>query len=164
MPPELLLIRHGQSQSNVGLSTDPDSPLTDLGLRQSHQVAAQLSSHDLKTFTCLTSPYQRARQTADIISAATHTHFKIDPAIREWGPGATVNGQLYPEEPIADVVLRLRAFLSVHRARNLLLVTHATPIALLLHLAKGQSPITTGPFWQGIENCCLHRLQHCCNT
>src|SRR3954466_6914653 len=98
MPAELILIRHGQSLANVGLSTNPDSALTELGVRQSEQVAAQLLAHDLGGFTCITSPYRRARQTADIIAAATNAHFKIERDVREWGPRATVEGEVYREE------------------------------------------------------------------
>ncbi len=60
---QVFLIRHGQSESNAGLSSaDPASiPLTATGRRQARQVAQALA--DVPALI-VTSPYLRAQQTA----------------------------------------------------------------------------------------------------
>lgn len=61
--PTVLLIRHGESESNVGLPTTKPTeftPLTELGHRQSQAVAAVVPAPDL----IVTSPYFRSKQTA----------------------------------------------------------------------------------------------------
>ena len=63
--PTILLIRHGESQANAGFATsDPKSvELTQRGTEQARNIANFLKSHyhpDL----IITSPYQRAKQTA----------------------------------------------------------------------------------------------------
>lgn len=162
MTTELLLIRHGESEGNVGRSTDPDCALTDNGLGQARALGARLAGHDLSGFTALTSPYARTVHTAAQIALATGLSFDIDERIREWGGTATVRGRLYPQETPDQVVVRLEAFLREHRGRKLLIVSHAAPIALLTQLAWGETPTTQGPFWAGVSNCCFRWLRTTC--
>ena len=159
---ELLLIRHGESEANVGVSTDPDCVLTDAGLEQAGCLGRRLAGYDLGGFVALTSPYRRAVQTADAIAAATGLVFADEPGVREWGKPAVVRGRAYPEEPIGDVVRRLRAFLDLYHGRRLVIVSHAAPIALLTQLAWGEPPDTKGAFWAGVGNCCLRWLRVTC--
>jgi broad specificity phosphatase PhoE len=75
----LILVRHGQSESNargvlVGRS---DVPLTKLGLEQARRAGEFLASErtgasdgESSTVRLITSPLQRARSTADAIAAA----------------------------------------------------------------------------------------------
>jgi 2,3-bisphosphoglycerate-dependent phosphoglycerate mutase len=60
----ILLVRHGQSVANAGGKTaDHDAnPLTELGRAQSRDFAERL---DCKPTLFVTSPFQRAQQTAD---------------------------------------------------------------------------------------------------
>ncbi len=44
MAVELIIIRHGESEANVGRSTDADCGMTDHGLEQARQVARRLGS------------------------------------------------------------------------------------------------------------------------
>ena len=74
---ELLLIRHGQSTSNVafpqadadgllesGLTgRDADVELTELGVRQAEAIGRWLSTQDRLPDVVITSPYLRARET-----------------------------------------------------------------------------------------------------
>src|SRR5688500_2419802 len=155
MNTELLLVRHGQSEANAGCSTDPDCPLTDLGRSQARRLGERLAGCGLSDFLALTSPYRRARDTADAIARTTGLAFVDEPAVREWGASATVGGQSYPNEPIAEVVRRLEEFLRRYAGRKLLVVSHAAPIALLTQLAWGEEPTTAGEFWSGVSNCCF---------
>lgn len=68
---KVVLIRHGESEANVGLPTsDPASiPLTEKGRQQAEQIAEKLTiTPDL----IIVSPYLRARQTAE----PTIKHFR----------------------------------------------------------------------------------------
>ena len=158
MPIEAYLVRHGQSRQNVGLTDHPDSELTDLGTEQSRAVALQLVACDLRGFAGIVSPYRRARQTAEVIAAATGLTFEIDERVREWGQSVTIDGRAYELEPIDEVVLRLRDFIESRRGERLVVVSHGTPIALLTQLIRGEPTTTVGNFWDGVENCCLRRV------
>lgn len=159
---ELLLVRHGESEGNVGRSADPDCCLTDAGLCQAADLGRRLAGYDLGGFEALVSPYRRAAQTAKAIAAATGLRFEVEEAVREWGPAATAGGRAYPQEPIGEAVERLRAFLRHGAGRRLLVVSHAAPIAILTQLAWGEPPNTRGAFWSGVGNCCLRWLKVTC--
>ena len=153
-PTELLMVRHGESEANVGLSTDPDCALTARGLEQAKALAPRLARFDLHGFVALTSPYRRAVQTAQLLAAATGLALEIDADLREWGATAVVRGQTYPQEAIAETVKRLESFLRRRAGQKMLVVAHAAPIALLTQLAWGEPPTTEGKFWLGVGNCC----------
>jgi broad specificity phosphatase PhoE len=153
-PTELLLIRHGQSEANVGIPCAPDCALTEAGVAQAREAARRLASLDLSGFTGVVSPYRRAVQTAREISAATGVAFAEDEAVREWGVTATVGSRTFENEPVEEVVRRLEAFLRARRGARLVIVSHAAPIALLTQLAWGETPTTQGQFWVGVGNCC----------
>jgi len=60
-------IRHGQSKANrEGLFSSPDTPLTDMGLKQALQLGIKLQDKDISQIVA--SPDLRSRQTADIIA------------------------------------------------------------------------------------------------
>jgi broad specificity phosphatase PhoE len=158
-PTELLMVRHGESEANVGVSTDPDCALTPRGLQQARDLAPRLAKLDLRGFLAVCSPYRRAVQTAEVLAAATGLRVEVDPDVREWGATAVVGGQTYPQEPIAETVQRLERFLRRRQGQRLLVVAHAAPIALLTQLAWGEKPTTEGQFWVGVGNCCPRWLK-----
>lgn len=159
MNTELFIVRHGESEANVGLSTEPDCCLTAKGLEQARQVAKRLLAHDLSGFAGITSPYHRARQTAEAIAQATGVSFTVDENIREWAAAATVNGRHYPAETTDQLADRLRAFLQQHQGRKLIIVSHAAPLAALMPLVWGEAPNFEGSFWAGVPNGCLRWLR-----
>ena len=85
-PERLYLVRHGQSQGNVARAAadeaglheigidvrDVDVPLSDLGIRQAKAAGRWFAAlpRDERPELILSSPYVRARQTADIICKA----------------------------------------------------------------------------------------------
>src|SRR6476659_5794416 len=97
---ELLMVRHGQSEANVGTSTDPDCGLTELGMEQARAAARRLAGFDLRDCVGVTSPYRRAVSTAEAISLTTGLTFTPEPAVREWGPMATVGALTFEPEPV----------------------------------------------------------------
>ena len=156
---ELVLVRHGQSEANVGTSCDPDCGLTELGMEQARAAARRLAEFDLCGFVGLTSPYRRAVWTAEAIAVTTGLSFSQEPAVREWGPAATVGGRTFEQEPVEQAVRRLEAFLRERRGQKLVVVSHAAPIAILTQLAWGEPPNTQGQFWLGVGNCCPRWLK-----
>ena len=159
---ELVLIRHGQSEANVGLSKEPDCGLSELGLRQARELAARLARWDFRGFEGVVSPYRRAVATAAEIKLETEITFEVDEGVREWGPVAVVKGREYPPEPVEALVERLKDFLRRKNGRRVVVVAHAAPIALLTQLAWGEMPVTTGEFWTGVNNCCPRWLKVTC--
>ncbi len=159
MASELLLIRHGESEANVGLSKDPNCNLTPNGVLQAGELGRKLAKYDLREFSGLVSPYARARQTAAEITAETQIAFTVEPLIREWGDVATVEGTEYPKESVDQLAERLRDFLKRYEERKLIVISHAAPIAVMTQLAWGEMPHVRGEFWAGIPNCCQRWLR-----
>lgn len=64
---ELYLIRHGLAGERGSYENDAERPLTDEGKKKTRLVAKRLRELELQFDTLLTSPYKRARQTAEIL-------------------------------------------------------------------------------------------------
>ena len=156
-PERLWLVRHGQSQGNVARDAadeagmamidiemrDVDVPLSDLGLRQAEAAGRWFASlpRDQRPEFILSSPYIRARQSAEAICkagalAGGPAHTIVDERLREREFGVfdrlTTVGirEKFPEEAAhrkrlgkfyhrppggeswADVILRLRSMLN----------------------------------------------------
>jgi broad specificity phosphatase PhoE len=82
---ELILVRHGQSLYNVGLSKDLDSDLTPEGRRQVRETGRFLAQHlgHIRGFIGRASPYLRCLQTARILAEETGVEFWIEDGPRE---------------------------------------------------------------------------------
>ncbi len=63
---KIILIRHGESESNVGINTRKNSPLTQRGKKQVEHLAERLKQYGISEIYC--SNLIRAEQTAEIIS------------------------------------------------------------------------------------------------
>ena len=80
----LYCVRHGQSEANVLQvisNRDQPHPLTELGRQQAAQLAQSL--RDLPIAKIYASPILRARQTAEIVSAALHVPVDYADGLRE---------------------------------------------------------------------------------
>ena len=66
----LYLLRHGIAvePGTPGCEKDSERPLTPKGKRQLRQIAAAMKKMDLRFDLILSSPFLRARQTAEIIA------------------------------------------------------------------------------------------------
>jgi phosphohistidine phosphatase len=66
----LYILRHGIAveRGASGFKTDADRPLTPKGKRQLGQIAAAMKHMDLDFSLILSSPFLRARQTAEIVA------------------------------------------------------------------------------------------------
>lgn len=86
MPPaRLLLVRHGQTASNVAqtLGAAHDDPLDAVGERQAQAVAAHLASLNLPAPRVYASTYRRAQQTAVAIADALGVPMTILEGVQE---------------------------------------------------------------------------------
>jgi broad specificity phosphatase PhoE len=171
-PARLVIIRHGQSAHNAAIDLldedlesileelshlrDPDIPLTDIGRGQATSTGMYLNCYPPFDI-CFSSPYERARETAEIIVSNMDQKPRIffDNRIREkeFGKlhGLTKKGILerYPDEHAArilegkywyrlpggenypDVEMRVHSFLDMLsrdcRGKKVLVVTHQVP-------------------------------------
>jgi probable phosphoglycerate mutase len=85
----IILVRHGQSQTNVqGILSDSYEryPLSENGVIQAQTVAKELAQK-LKVSKLYSSPVFRARQTADIIGKAVGKEVILDSRLKERGWG-----------------------------------------------------------------------------
>ncbi len=64
MPRELLLLRHGKSDWNVGGESDFHRPLAKRGTKAASRIGRWMKRHDLRPDCVLSSPARRARDTA----------------------------------------------------------------------------------------------------
>jgi broad specificity phosphatase PhoE len=166
-PTRLLLLRHGQTELSVQrrYSGHGDPELTPLGHAQAAGAAARLARvPDIAAV--LTSPLRRARQTAEAVAAATGAPLAVRDRLIEtdfgkW-EGLTFleararDPQLHAEwlgsEEVAPpegesfaavgrrVAAELAELLQAYPGATLVLVTHVTPIKMLLRDALQGGP------------------------
>jgi len=84
----LLIIRHGQSEADIlnVYEGRADFALTELGHKQATQMAKWVGSY-MKPDKIYASTLQRARQTAEKLSAATGIPIQYEDALMEWNNG-----------------------------------------------------------------------------
>src|SRR5687767_15143032 len=88
-PFHVLLLRHGQTDSNAGgiLQGHLPTPLNTVGLRQAKRLADRMKRHVPTVTALVSSDLPRAAQTAAPIAAACGLPVFFDPAWRERGFG-----------------------------------------------------------------------------
>jgi broad specificity phosphatase PhoE len=165
-PTRLLLLRHGQTVLSIDrrYSGHGDPELTTVGRAQAAGAAARLASYREIT-SVLTSPLRRARQTAEAVAQTTGATLEvrdglIETDFGEW-EGLTFSEardrdpELHAKwlgaedvapprgESFAAVRERVRAELAsiveAYEGETIVLVTHVTPIKMILRQALGGS-------------------------
>jgi ribonuclease H / adenosylcobalamin/alpha-ribazole phosphatase len=157
-PTITILLRHGQTPMSVQkrYAGRSDVPLTDLGVRQAVAAAKRLASAGLDMI--VTSPLQRAVRTAEEVAAATGAPVVAEEGFRETDFGAWEGltfaevRERWPAEMaawLADpsvappggesftevserVTAALHRVLAVPERRAVLIVSHVTPIKMLV--------------------------------
>ena len=162
------LVRHGQTRANLErrYQSTSDSPLTDYGRLQTAALAVRLRRLPFRV--ALVSPTERTRLAAQAILAgrsdvvahldpqwaeSSHgrweglTYREVlarypDEARARWASG--VHGRAQGGESLAEVHSRVTAawqrLLNEHQGSRVLVVTHATPIQLVLCACFGLPP------------------------
>jgi probable phosphoglycerate mutase len=85
---KLYFVRHGESEANtlhVISNRESSFGLTALGRRQAQALATSLK--DVPITAIFSSPILRARETAEILSAALHLTYQVTEALREYDCG-----------------------------------------------------------------------------
>jgi broad specificity phosphatase PhoE len=165
-PTRLLLLRHGQTVLSIDrrYSGHGDPELTTVGLTQAAGAAARLGAVREIT-SVLTSPLLRARQTAEAVARATGAPLAvrdglIETDFGEW-EGLTfaeardrdpeLHAKWLGAEDVAPpggesfaavrkrVATELSAIVEEYEGETIVLVTHVTPIKMILRQALGGS-------------------------
>lgn len=92
----MILVRHGESEGNrdrVFTTTPFELALTETGRRQAREAAARIAAQ-FGPELVISSPYARARHTAEIIAAELDLPLRIEHALREREMGE-LRGQPY---------------------------------------------------------------------
>ncbi|WP_433522028.1 bifunctional RNase H/acid phosphatase [Nocardia pseudovaccinii] len=166
-PTRFLLLRHGQTALSIErrYSGRGNPPLTDLGREQAARAAKMLAAKG-DIAAVVTSPLSRARETAEaaataldipvrVLDGLTETDFgdwegltfqeaaQRDPQLHaRWlGDPSTPapNGESF-DQVRERVEAARRDLLALYPGRNIVVVSHVTPIKTLLQLALGVGP------------------------
>ncbi len=79
---KLYFVRHGQSEQNqAGIHQGTDAKLSDIGKKQSRVLAARLKNKNIDIV--FSSPFPRAKETADIISRVLKRKVEIREELKE---------------------------------------------------------------------------------
>lgn len=164
----LLLLRHGETALSVErrFSGLGDAELTAKGLAQAEAAASRLSREPYRLDVIVTSPLQRARQTAEAVAQRAGLTVEVDEGLRETDFGAW-EGHTFTEiqrrwpaelaawlddpatappdgesfEATARRVEESRdRLVEQYTGRTVLVVSHVTPIKTLLRLALTAPP------------------------
>jgi 2,3-bisphosphoglycerate-dependent phosphoglycerate mutase/probable phosphoglycerate mutase len=167
MRTSIWLVRHGQTELNKArrYQGSSDSPLTPFGVRQAEALAHRLRR--IPFHAAILSPALRAQITAELILGDRAAPIEPDPRwaetnhgrwegltyheVRARYPGEAaerfadaLHGKPAGGESLAEVALRVsagwRAIMQQHPGGRVLVVSHATPIQLVLCALSGLSP------------------------
>ncbi|GAB4208658.1 MAG: histidine phosphatase family protein [Roseiflexaceae bacterium] len=167
MRTSIWLVRHGQTELNKARRYQgaTDSPLTDFGQLQAQALAERLRRNPFRA--AVISPCKRAYETAETVMAGRQAELIDDPRWRETHHGRwegltyrevrqrfpeeavsrfadALHGRAQGGESLAEVAQRVaegwRALLQQHPGGRVLVVTHATPIQLVLCHITGMPP------------------------
>src|SRR5712691_4119769 len=132
-PTVTLLLRHGQTPMSVEkrYAGRTDVPLTDTGVRQAVAAAKRLAPAGIGAI--VSSPLQRAVQTAEEVAAVTGAPVVTDAGFRETDFG--VWGGLSFAEVSERVTAALHRVLADRERQTVLIVSHVTPIKTLVAAA-----------------------------
>jgi broad specificity phosphatase PhoE len=159
---EVILARHGESEFSVVGTVNGDPAvacaLTPTGEEQARRLGEKLA--DVELALCVTSEFERARQTADLALAGRDVPRLVLPDLndvrfggfeggtlagyREWA-GAnepTVEAPGGGESRSATVARYVHAFREIlaRPERTILVVAHGLPIRYVLNALEGQNP------------------------
>jgi len=172
----LYLARHGSTVLNPGDPEDPrpyhrgwvEEVISDLGTQSSFQMGLWVQKHPVDFL--VSSPLQRAWQTAEIISKVTNIPIlKLDTRMVTWNVGIFAGQLQTPEtqalldiyqhqlpwakipngEPYDDFIRRYTSgityWLEKSKDHDILVVTHHRPILVTPHILWGKKDRREGP-------------------
>lgn len=96
------LVRHGQSVGNVEpVFQAPNSPLSDRGRNQAESIARRVSR--LSAEALIASPFQRAKETAEIIAKVFKKQIEFSDLFIERVKPTSINGKPYTDEKVNTI-------------------------------------------------------------
>jgi phosphohistidine phosphatase len=146
----LYLLRHGLAvdHGTPGYARDADRPLTPKGERKLARIADAMGELELSFDLILSSPYTRARQTAEIIAAALNARKKL-----EFSEGLTPDGSF---KTLIEGINQLES-----RPDNVLLVGHEPHLSGLISLlVSGDSSFRVVMKKGGLCKLSIESLKH----
>ncbi len=81
------LVRHGHVDNPTGVFYDGDFPLSELGAQQMLAVAEDMKRDGVSPQRILSSPYLRARESAQVLSSVLGPEVEYDDRLVEWQVG-----------------------------------------------------------------------------
>ncbi len=117
---DLYLLRHGDA-AEPGMTRDSERPLTEAGTKKMKKVANGMRSMDLSFDAIITSPYRRAKETAEIVGE-----------VLECGSLIRMSPNLVSDEGPAAILKEIREDYS--RRKKILLVGHEPNLSALISL------------------------------
>ncbi len=96
------LVRHEETEHNANkLYMSPDVPLSEVGLKQAEDLANRLKK--LPVDLILSSPYERAKQTADIISKHLEKEVQVEEDLKEIVRPSFFHHRSWTEPEISEI-------------------------------------------------------------
>ncbi|GAA0989686.1 hypothetical protein GCM10009555_074050 [Acrocarpospora macrocephala] len=162
------MLRHGQTPLSIEkrFSGTGDPSLTPTGMAQAEAVAARLAREPYRIEAIVSSPLTRARQTAEAVGTRIGLPVRVDKGLREADFGAW-EGHTFAEiqerwphelaawladpaiappggESFTEAAHRVERardrVLTDHQGKTVLMVSHVTPIKLLVRFALNAPP------------------------
>jgi phosphohistidine phosphatase len=98
---EIYILRHGiaAERGTAGYKKDSERPLTDEGEEKMHQIAAAMLAMELKFDLILSSSYERAARTAQIVADALDEDVTFTKFLEPEGNPLALIGQINDEKP-----------------------------------------------------------------
>jgi len=94
---KFILLRHSQPKPYPGPWIQPnDNPLSEEGVKQANEISLKLKGKSIETI--YSSPYARAKQTAEILGNKLNLEVRIEDALKERQQGGLENHDLSVEE------------------------------------------------------------------
>src|SRR2546427_470721 len=114
---EIYILRHGIAveRGTPGYKRDGDRPLTDEGVEKMRQIAKAMREMDLQFDVIFSSPYVRAKATADIVAETL-------------GENVTLTDSLPPEADPAELIDEING----EKPQRVLLVGHEPDLSALI--------------------------------
>lgn len=104
----IYFIRHGETELNAkGIRQGPDGPLSALGVKQVQEVAKRFPTKKGKPQALISSPFQRAQETARVIAQALNMNVELNPLLVERKNPTEIIGHSGKEEPVKEIVDRI---------------------------------------------------------
>lgn len=104
----IYFIRHGETELNAkGIRQGPDGPLSPQGVEQVKEVATRFPKKKGRPQVLISSPFQRTKETAAIISSALHMPVEYCDLLVERKNPTEIIGHSGKEEQVASIVDRI---------------------------------------------------------